>query len=422
MQHRTFPCATLLLAGVFAAAVATTAAADDNWPEFRGPAGDGHARGAKLPLTWSETENVTWKTAIHGKGWSSPVIWGEQIWMTTATPKGHEMFALCVDRVSGKIVHDIKLWDVENPDWLPEMNSYASCTPAIEAGRVYVHFGSYGTACLDTATSKILWQRRDLPCNHHRGPASSPILYGDLVVLTFDGFDVQYLVALDKQTGQTVWKTDRNLKYNSDNGDTKKAFSTPTVFSIDGRDQLISPSAAATVAYDPRTGQEIWRVYSGGMNAAARPLYGNGLIYANSAAGGFRTFAVRPDGEGDVTATHVVWKFLRTAPKRPSPLLVDSLMFLVNDDGIAACVDAREGAGIWTHRLGGKYSASPLYNQGRVYFFDEDGETRVIEASGEFKLLATNKLDAGCMASPAVAGDALFVRTKTHLYRIEEQP
>lgn len=422
MQHRTFPCATLLLAGVFAAAVATTAAADDNWPEFRGPAGDGHARGAKLPLTWSETENVTWKTAIHGKGWSSPVIWGEQIWMTTATPKGHEMFALCVDRASGKIVHDIKLWDVENPDWLPEMNSYASCTPAIEAGRVYVHFGSYGTACLDTATSKILWQRRDLPCNHHRGPASSPILYGDLVILTFDGFDVQYLVALDKQTGQTVWKTDRNLKYNSDNGDTKKAFSTPTVFSIDGRDQLISPSAAATVAYDPRTGQEIWRVYSGGMNAAARPLYGNGLIYANSAAGGFRTFAVRPDGEGDVTATHVVWKFLRTAPKRPSPLLVDSLMFLVNDDGIAACVDAREGAGIWTHRLGGKYSASPLYNQGRVYFFDEDGETRVIEASGEFKLLATNKLDAGCMASPAVAGDALFVRTKTHLYRIEEQP
>lgn len=422
MQHRTFPCATLLLAGVFAAALATVAAADDNWPEFRGPAGDGHARGAKLPLTWSETENVTWKTAIHGKGWSSPVIWGEQIWMTTATPKGHEMFALCVDRASGEIVHDIKLWDVENPDWLPEMNSYASCTPAIEAGRVYVHFGSYGTACLDTATGKILWQRRDLPCNHHRGPASSPILYGDLVILTFDGFDVQYLVALDKQTGQTVWKTDRNLKYNSDNGDTKKAFSTPTVFSIGGRDQLISPSAAATVAYDPRTGQEIWRVYSGGMNAAARPLYGNGLIYANSAAGGFRTFAVRPDGEGDVTATHVVWKFLRTAPKRPSPLLVDSLMFLVNDDGIAACVDAREGAGIWTHRLGGKYSASPLYNQGRVYFFDEDGETRVIEASGEFKLLATNKLDAGCMASPAVAGDALFVRTKTHLYRIEEQP
>jgi len=426
MPHRTFPRATLLAGFLMAAAAAallpSQAAAEENWPEFRGPRGDGHARDARLPLTWSETENVTWKTAIHDKGWSSPVIWGDQIWMTTATPEGHEMFAICVDRASGKIVHDIKLWHVEKPAWMPDFNSYASCTPAIEAGRVYVHFGSYGTACLDTATGKILWQRRDLPCNHHRGPASSPILYGDLVILTFDGFDLQYLVGLDKHTGETIWKTDRNLKYNSDNGDIKKAFSTPTVFSINGRDLLISPSASATVAYDPRTGQEIWRVYSGGMNAAARPLFGNGLIYANSAASGFGTFAIRPDGEGDVTGTHLAWKFGRTSPKRPSQLLVDSLLFMVNDDGIAACVDAREGNLIWTHRLGGKYSASPLYNQGRIYFFDEDGETRVIEAAGEVKLLATNKLDSGCMASPAVAGDALFVRTKTHLYRIETKP
>ncbi len=426
MQHRKFSCATLFLALGFLAAcgallATSNAAAAENWPEFRGPFGDGHAAGSNLPLTWSESENVTWKTPIHGKGWSSPVIWGNQVWMTTATPEGHAMFAICVDKESGKIVHDLKLWEVENPAWMPEMNSYASCTPAIEEGRVYVHFGSYGTACLDTASGKVLWQRRDLPCNHHRGPGSSPILYQDLLILTFDGFDLQYLVALDKATGKTVWQTDRNLKYRIDNGDIKKAYSTPSVFNIDGQDQLISPSAAATVSYNPRTGKERWRVYSGGMNAAARPLYGHGLVYANSAAGGFKTFAVRPDGDGDVTDTHVAWKFSRTSPTRPSLLLAGDLLLLVNDDGIAACIDARDGTAHWTQRIGGKFSASPLYNQGRVYFFDEDGETKVIEAAPEYKPLVTNKLDGGCMASPAVSGDALFVRTKTHLYRIESR-
>ncbi len=395
------------------------AQAGENWPEFRGPSGDGHAADAKLPLTWSETENVTWKTPIHGKGWSSPVIWGNQIWMTTATPEGHAMSVICVDKTSGKVLHDFKLFDVKEPGFCPEMNSYASCTPAIEEGRVYIHFGSYGTACLDTATAKPLWVRQDLPCDHHRAPASSPILWEDLLILTFDGFDLQYLVALDKATGKTVWKKDRDLEYRIDNGDIKKAYSTPTVFEIDGKLQLISPSASATVSYDPRTGEELWRAYSGGMNAAARPLYGHGLIYANTAAGGIKTFAVKPGGSGDVTDSHIAWKFSRTSPTRPSQLLVGDELYLVNDDGIAAGLNAKTGEELWTKRLGGKFSASPLYSQGRVYFFDEDGETKVIKSGPEFELIATNKLDGGCMASAAVSGDALFVRTKTHLYRIE---
>ncbi len=417
MHLRTLFSAVMI--GLFFAWHSTSAA--ENWPEFRGPQGNGHAAEAQLPLTWSETENVSWKTPIHGKGWSSPVVWGSQIWMTTATADGHKLSVICVDKQSGKILHDFVLFEVEKPGFCPEMNSYASCTPAIEEGRVYIHFGSYGTACLDTATARPIWVRQDLPCDHHRAPASSPIIYENLLILTFDGFDLQYLVALDKASGRTVWKKDRNLEYRIDNGDIKKAYSTPTVFEIGGRQQLISPSASATVAYDPRTGDELWRVNSGGMNAAARPLYGHGLIYANTAAGGFKTFAVRPDGQGDITDSHVAWKFSRTSPTRPSQLLAGDFLYLVNDDGIAACLDAKTGEEQWTTRIGGKYSASPLYCQGRVYFFDEDGKTHVIQAGNEYKLLATNELDGGCMASAAVSNDALFLRTKSHLYRIEKQ-
>src|SRR5689334_22957571 len=189
-------------------ALVVAALGGDNWPRFRGPDGDGHSDAKKLPLTWSETQNVVWKTSIHDRGWSSPVVWGDQVWLTTATEKGREMYAVCLDRATGKVVHDIKVFEVPNPDPLGNpMNTYASPTPVIEEGRVYVHFGSYGTACLDTKTGKRLWERRDLTCNHWRGPASSPILYRDLLILTFDGYDVQYLAALDKATGKTVWKT-----------------------------------------------------------------------------------------------------------------------------------------------------------------------------------------------------------------------
>jgi outer membrane protein assembly factor BamB len=391
--------------------------AGDNWPQFRGPGGTGLADARDLPTHWSETESVRWKVAIHDKGWSSPVIWGPQVWMTTAREDGKEFFAVCVDRRTGKIVHDVRLFTEEKPAFCHPFNSYASPTPAIEAGRVYAHFGSHGSACLDTATAKVLWERRDLPCNHWRGPGSSPILHGDLLILTFDGYDFQYVTALDKATGKTVWKTDRAIKYSSDDGDIKKGYSTPSVLEVGGQVQLVSPAAEATVAYDPASGKELWRVIHGGMNEATVPLFGHGLIYLTTGHT-MELLAVRPGGSGDITADHVAWRLRRGrgAPSRPSPLLVGDLLFMASDTGTASCLEAKTGRLLWQERLDGHFSASPVCAAGHLYFPSEEGKTYVVAAGPAFKLVATNRLDAGCMASPAIAGDTLFLRTKTHLY------
>jgi outer membrane protein assembly factor BamB len=397
--------------------------ASEDWPQFRGPRGDGRADDAKLPVKWSEKKNVVWKTAIHDKGWSSPVVWGSQVWMTTALVDGRQLFAVCIDRASGKIIHDLKVFDVEKPSRLwQSYNSFASSTPAIEEGRVYVHFGTYGTACLDTKKGKTLWARRDLPCDHFRGAASSPILYRDLLIVHFDGVDVQYVVALDKATGKTVWKKDHNLDDRVTNPDRKKAYGTPTVITINGKPQLISPAASATTAYDPRTGEELWRVYHGGMNVAALPLFGLGKLFLCTGDGGERLLAVRPDGRGDVTKTHIDWRLKNElVPSHSSPLLVDDLLYMVNKSGIAACVDAKTGKPVWQERLGGTYWASPLYASGHLYFFSEEGVSHILKAGRVCKKLTANKLDEGCRASPAVAGKALFLRTEMHLYRIENR-
>ena len=225
--------------------------ANENWPELRGPSGDGHSDSQGLPLTWSETKNIAWRTPIHDFGWSSPVIWQDQVWVTTATADGKHLFAVCLDRDSGKIVHDVKVFDVAEPEHIAVVNSYASPTPAIEAGRVYVHYGTYGTACLDTASGKILWTRRDLNCDHHEGPGSSPILLDNLLVVHVDGRDVQYVVALDKQTGKTVWKTPRSIDYSPYHINLRKGFCTPTVIDTGTRRELISPGAKAVMGYDP---------------------------------------------------------------------------------------------------------------------------------------------------------------------------
>ncbi len=401
---------------------ATCVLGDENWTRFLGPRGDGHTDSVGLPVTWSEGQNIVWKTPIHDKGWSSPVIFGDTIWMTTATEDGKRLYGVCVDKQTGKLLHDIKLFDVAEPGYAPDLNSYASPTPVIEEGRVYLHFGSYGTVCLNSQTGEKLWVRDDLPCNHHRGPGSSPILFENLLILTFDGFDQQYLTALDKQTGKTVWRTDRGFSYRIDNGDIKKAYSTPKVIEVNGRTLLISPSAQATCAYDPRSGEEVWRVNHGGMNAANVPVYGHGMLFINTGAGGWKLFAMKPDGEGDVTNSHVVWKFSRSVPSRPSQLLVGDLLFMVANNGVASCVEAKTADVVWSRRLGEDFSASPLSAEGRIYFFSQAGTTTVVEASRDYKVLGANKLDSGCMASPAVSGKALYLRTKTHLYRVEKQP
>jgi outer membrane protein assembly factor BamB len=409
---------TLLLAAMLAAPAALAA---DNWPAFRGPRGDGVTDATGLPVTWSEKENVRWKTPIHGKAWSSPVVWGNQVWVTTATPDGKELSAVAVDRTSGQVLHDVKVFEIEKPAFCIATNSYASSTPCIEEGLVYVHYGSAGTVCLDTATGKTLWSRQDLPCNHWRGPASSPILYRDLLLVHFDGYDLQYVVALDKKTGKTVWKTARSFEYGKLDGDMKKAYGTPEVLDIGGKPVLVSPAAFGTIALDPMTGDEIWKVRHGGMNVASPPLYGNGLLYLCTGDAPTVLLAVRPGGKGDVTDTHIDWKTKRGVPSRSSPLLAGDRLYMVSNDGIVSCLSAKTGEEMWKERLGGKFWASPLYAGGRIYFFSEEGVTAVADVSQGWKLLATNRLDDGFMASPAVAGNSLILRTRSHLYCIEQK-
>jgi outer membrane protein assembly factor BamB len=323
-----------------------------------------------------------------------------------------------VNAKNGAIHKDITVFEIKEPMFCHPFNSYASPTPVVANGSVFVHYGSAGTACIDTETGEILWARQDLPCDHHRGPGSSPIFFADKIFLTFDGFDQQYVVALDSKTGKTIWRTDRSIHYGSDDGDFKKAYCTPTIVTHNNRTQLVSPAAVATVAYDPHNGKELWTVYHGGFNAAARPLYSHGLVIICTARGD-RLLAVRPDGTGDITDKNVVWKFGKSAPTRPSQSVVADQLYMVSDTGIFSCIDIETGTVRWTERHSGRYSASLVESGGRLYACDEDGTCIVLKANPQFfEIVTENKLDDGCMASPAVFGDDLLIRTKSHLYRI----
>lgn len=429
----------VFVAALFCLAASAAIAAD--WPAFRGPTADGHAPSAsiagansQLPLEWSETKNVRWKTPIPHHGWSTPVVMEGQVWLTTATADGHDYYALCVDAKSGKIIHNKHLFHHDDPEPLGNnMNNYAACSPAIEPGRVYVHFGSFGTACLDTSTGETIWERTDLPCRHYRGPSSSVVLFENLAILTLDGADYQYVTALDKATGKTVWRTDRDVVWNDENptgeyakfanfakdGDFRKAHSTPIIVEVNGQPLMVSGGAKATFGYDPRTGKELWRVHYDDWSVAPVPLFQDGITYIVTGLMHPELWAVKTDGHGDVTETGVEWRLKTGVAKTASPLLIDGLIYMVNDDGVASCVDAATGHVEWKKRIGGRHASSPVYAAGRIYFFNQDGETTVIEPGRKFKQLAANTLDDGFLASPAVANDAFYLRTKTHLYRVE---
>lgn len=413
----------------------------ETWPQFRGPAGDGHADDAKLPLTWSETENVRWKSPIHGRAWSSPVIWKSQVWLTTASEDGRALWAVCIDRETGKTLHDLELFKVEAPQFAHKFNTYASPTPVIEEGFVYVTFGAPGTACIDTRSGKVVWERRDFVCNHFRGAGSSPIVHGNLLIMNFDGSDHQFVAALDKQTGKTVWRSNRSIDYKDltpegkpeADGDWRKAFATPHVAQLGGMTLLLSSGAKAHYAYVPETGEEIWRVEERTCHSAsARPLVGHGMVFINTGWSTGQLLAVRPGRKGEVLDANVdepspsrqlglEWKSKRSVPRKPSMILSGDLLFTVLDEGgVVGCLEAKTGKEVWRERISGNYSASPIISGGRIYFSSEEGKTTVVEASTSFKVVATNTLEQGFMASPAVAGNSLFLRTRTHLYRIED--
>ena len=400
-----------------------TPAADDSfWWQFRGPHGNGHATATTLPLEWEESRNVVWKTAVHDRGWSSPVIWGNQIWLTTATREGHRLFAVCIDKQTGGIVHDLHLFDVENPMRITDENTYATPTPVIEAGRVFLHFGTYGTACVDTSSGRVLWTRRDLNCDHEEGagPASSPTLIHGNVVVHVDGRDVQYIIALDRETGETVWKTPRSIDFANIPVHHRKAFCMPVVMPRGDASQIVSPGGRAVYGYD-LAGQELWRIRHRGFSVAPRPVFRHELVFAIVDRDDPELWAIRTDGRGDVTDTHVVWKQVRSMPQRCSPLLVDDLLYVVNRAGIAHCLDATTGEPVWRERLSGKYSASPIFAENRIYFFNEDAVTMVIRTGREFALVSTNRLaNQRLLATPAVDGESLIIRTENYVYRIEE--
>jgi outer membrane protein assembly factor BamB len=400
--------------------LACAAAAADEWPAFRGPAGDGRSDAKTAPLQWAEgAANVVWKTPVPGRGWSSPVVAGGRVWMTAAERDDRDLFAVCVDLADGRTLHRVKVFALEgDPPKRHKNGSVAAPTPVAADGKVWVHFGTHGTACLDAADGSVLWRRTDLTLDHKEGPGSSPLPYRDLLILPCDGTDVQYLVALDKTTGKTVWKTARSADFSGIPPDQRKAYGTPVIAEVDGRRLLVSCGAKAAYAYDPDTGRELWRVRYKGWSNVSQPVWGAGAVFLNTGFVRPEIWAVRPDGTGDVTDTHVGWRAGRGVPAQSSPILVDGVMYFCSDGGVASALDAKTGEQIWQQRLGGQFSASPILAAGRLYFCGEDGRTTVLRPGRPPEILAVNKLDGVIKASPAPADGALLIRTDTHLYRI----
>jgi len=393
-----------------------------DWPQFRGPDGQGHSDAKNIPVTWSETENIAWKVPIAGLGWSSPSIQGQQIWLTTAIDNGKSLRAIALDRKTGETVHDVEVFALETPGAVHKKNSHASPTPLIEGDRVYVHFGAHGTACL-TTDGKLVWRTDELRYDHQHGPGGSPVIFEDLLILNCDGTDVQFVVALDKRTGEIRWKKKR--EHISEDRLTGKsnvpmAYSTPLVVEINGTTQLLSCGADSIVAYNPRSGDEYWWFRYDGYSNVPRPVVGKGLVFISSGYDSPQFYAVRIDGSGDVTETHLAWNMKKAAPLNPSPLLIGNELYLVNDKGIATCLDALTGEQHWQERIGGNFSASPTFADDRIYLLDEAGLTTVLTPGKVFKkIIASNKLEGRTLATPAIVDETVFLRTDTHLYRIE---
>ena len=396
----------------------------DDWPQFRGPDGQGHATSRNVPLTWSETENVAWKVPIAGLGWSSPAVAGNQIWLTSATDDGHSLRAIAVERDTGKSLYDVEVFHLDEPGPIHSNNSHASPTPVVEDDRVYVHFGGHGTACLST-DGQVIWKTQELKYNHQHGPGGSPVVWNDLLIVQCDGVDVQFVVALDKATGKIRWKRERQHTSEDRRSGKKEvpmAYCTPLVIEVDGQTQLICLGSDALVAHDPATGDELWWFTFSGYSNVAKPVYAKGMLFFPSGFGTPIFYAIKAGGHGDVTKTNRAWITIRSGvvPLDVSPLVVGDELYTITDSGIAVSYDALKGKVHWQERLEGKFWASPVFADGRIYCLDESATTTVLAPGKTFQRLATNKLDGHAQASPAIVDGVIFLRTDTHLYRIEK--
>jgi outer membrane protein assembly factor BamB len=397
-----------------------------SWTHFRGNNLDGIAVAENLPVTWDESTNILWKSAIPEKGWSSPVVLNNQVWLTTAHPRGEEMYAICLDFTTGEIIHNISLFRPDNIESIHDLNSYATPTPAIEEGFIYLHFGTYGTVCLDTQTGQKVWERTDLNCTHVQGPGSSPLIWKNILILHLEGDDVQFIVALEKKTGETIWEIHRPeylMEALAPIG--RKAYITPIVMNVNGKDLLISNGSAVCTAYDIYTGDEVWRVVQGEDSTISMPFVWDRNVYFYT---GFfskpddskvaELLALDPTGKGDVTQTHVLWRYEGPILQLLTPVVIDGLIYTIDTRNVMRCIDAATGEAIWEQRVRGRFNASPVYADGKLYFPSTTGSVFVMGEGREFNLLAENKLDGEIWASPAVVDNSLLIRTSKYLYRI----
>jgi outer membrane protein assembly factor BamB len=397
-----------------------------DWTHFRGSNLNGISEEQHAPITWNDSTNIIWKTGIEGKGWSSPVVFGNQVWITSASEDGKQMAGICLDFDSGKLIYNINLFQPDSTYPKHSINTYATPTPCIEDGFAYLNFGTYGTACVSTKDGKVIWKRTDLHCDHVQGPGSSPILYRNLIILHIEGVDVQYLVALNKLTGETVWKKDRpaNL-YEPLAPIGKKAYITPIIMNVNGEDLLISNGSAVCIAYNPLTGEEVWRVVEGEDSTIAMPFSEDGIVYF------FPSFvtdpqgetyaellAVNPDGQGDVTKTNVLWRVKFPVLQLLTPLIKDGLIYTIDTRNMLYCLDAKTGKEVYSRKLKQKYNSSPVYAGGNIYFTSVKGETMVLKAGNQLQVLAENKLRGEVYATPAFLRNSILLRTDSQLYRI----
>lgn len=402
--------------------------ADPDWTHFRGSNLDGISNNHTSPLQWGIDSNIVWKKEIHGRGWSSPVVYDNQVWVTTASNDGKELFAVCLDYQTGELIHDVQLFTPDSVYRKHAINTYATPTPCIEKDYIFAHFGRYGTAGINTADGSVIWRRTDLSCNHIQGPGSSPILYKNLLILHFDGVDDQYLIALNHLTGETVWRTERQKEpYKPLTWIGRKAYITPMIIQVNGKDLLISNGAAVCSAYDPETGEEIWWVVRGAESTIAMPFYGNGLVYyytgymiAEDGQNYTELLAVDPDGKGDITGSNIKWAIRSPILQLLTPVVENGLIYTINSESELQCIDSKTGRIIYAERMKGKFNASPVYSAGRIYFFSTKGETYVLEEGRKFNVIAKNKLEGEIWATPAFVRNNILIRTSKYLYRIGE--
>ena len=401
----------------------TCVKAQTSWPQFRGPTGQGHSNAKVLPLEWDENSNVTWKIPVAGEGHSSPVLVDDQIWLTSSLDEGKSLHAICISAETGKTIRDVEVFPNNKPLKIHGKNSHASPSALIDDERVYLHFGTYGTVCLYRESGDVVWKKK-LEYNPFHGPGGSPVLFEDLLIINCDGSDVQYVTALNKMTGEEVWKTTRaHITEARKSGKEMPgmAFSTPLVTKDNGRDIVLSAGGDHLAAYDARTGEEVWWSQYFGYSVVPRPIVAHGITFAATSYDKPILYAIRMGGKGNVTKSHDLWEMKKGAPRNPSVLAVGDELYVVSDDGILTCVDIVSGKKHWQKRVGGKFSASPLFASGQIYITDEEGKTIVFEPGTKFNKLAENQIDGGTLASLAPVDGVIFLRSDTHLYRIEDE-